>query len=283
MRSGIKPRQVVSRSPSQAKRIAIVIVPSVLVARKAHLLMLIDEAISGVVSSPAHLTPLSTKLQLLDLIGHSCKCSSHASIRSDLMHTSRRRGGCSSTRNGTPSRWLLLFRRSEALEHLFTLSWLQFVHDMASRSCVEHLLLLVGKAIIEHLHNCLVKKTMLWASAQQRVEPLPGHVIRLVRVHSERMDLIPKASGPGRWIVFLEELSLKILPRGDRIVMEGIKPSRSTTREREWEEKQVDSVLRHTRDIEGITYAREAGQVSGCILILEAMKFSGMSDRAHDM
>ncbi|KAI3822076.1 hypothetical protein L1987_09657 [Smallanthus sonchifolius] len=36
-------------------------------------------------------------------------------------------------------------------------------------------------------------------------------------------------------------------------------------------------------DIEGITYPREAGQMSGCILILKAMKLSGMSDRAHDM
>ncbi|KAI3808114.1 hypothetical protein L1987_24057 [Smallanthus sonchifolius] len=154
---------------------------------------------------------------------------------------------------------------------------------MASHICVEHLLLLEVEAIIELLHNRPVERTMLGTSAIQRVEPLPGHVIRLVGVHPEGVDLVPKASGPRRWIVFLDELGLKILPSGDRVVWEGVKPSLCMPREREWEETQIDCVLRHTRDIKGIEYAREAGQVSGCILILKAMKLSGMSDHAHDM
>ncbi|KAI3797876.1 hypothetical protein L1987_33140 [Smallanthus sonchifolius] len=55
---------------------------------------------------------------------------------------------------------------------------------------------------------------------------------------------------------------MKILPSGDRVIWEGVKPSGCTPREREWEETQVDCVLRHTHDIEGITYAHEAGQNS---------------------
>ncbi|KAI3797282.1 hypothetical protein L1987_32538 [Smallanthus sonchifolius] len=66
------------------------------------------------------------------------------------------------------------------------------------------------------------------------------------------MDLIAKASSPRRWIVLFVEFGLKILPCGDRIVGKGVKPSRCATREREWEETQVDSLLRHTRDIEGM-------------------------------
>ncbi|KAI3814144.1 hypothetical protein L1987_18891 [Smallanthus sonchifolius] len=97
------------------------------------------------------------------------------------------------------------------------------------------------------------------------------------------MDLVPKESGRGRWIVLLVEFGLKILPCGDRIVRNCVKPSRCAATEREWEKTQVDSVLRHTRDIECITYPREAGQMSRCILILKAMKLGGMSDHAHDM
>ncbi|KAI3824785.1 hypothetical protein L1987_06256 [Smallanthus sonchifolius] len=114
-------------------------------------------------------------------------------------------------------------------------------------------------------------------STQQHVEPLPGHVIRLTRVHPERMDFIPKASDPGRWIVLFEKLGLKTLPSGDIVVWKGVKPGRCTPREREWEETQIDRVLRHTRDIEGITYDREARLVFGFILILEAMKLSDLT------
>ncbi|KAI3754972.1 hypothetical protein L1987_54764 [Smallanthus sonchifolius] len=55
---------------------------------------------------------------------------------------------------------------------------------------------------------------MLGTSAQQHVEPLPGQMIRLVGIHPEGVDLIPEASGLGRWIVLFVELGLKILPSG---------------------------------------------------------------------
>ncbi|KAI3824315.1 hypothetical protein L1987_05770 [Smallanthus sonchifolius] len=79
---------------------------------------------------------------------------------------------------------------------------------------------------------------------------------------SERNGSAPKASGPRRWIVLFQKLGLQVLPCGDRTVGEGVKPSKSTTREREWKETQVDYVLRYTSDIEGITYTHEAGQMS---------------------
>ncbi|KAD3066689.1 hypothetical protein E3N88_34569 [Mikania micrantha] len=59
--------------------------------------------------------------------------------------------------------------------------------------------------------------SMLGASTQKGVKPLPRQIIWLIIIHPEPMDLISQSSRFRRRIVLLQKLGLKISPSGDRV------------------------------------------------------------------